>query len=110
MSLSSTFTQQAPPLRLDDDGVVRVGGTRVTLDTLVHMFENGAAPEEIAHAYDCLALADVYAAISYYLKNRVEVQQYLSARQVQATQTRQKNTGPDQHGIRERLLLRQKGS
>lgn len=31
----------------DADGVVRVGGTRVTLDTIVFAFEEGATAEEI---------------------------------------------------------------
>jgi len=36
------------PLRLDKDGVARVGATRVTLDTVVAAFHNDATPEEIA--------------------------------------------------------------
>ena len=36
------------PLTVDEGGVVRVGKTRVTLDTLVAAFFDGATPEEIA--------------------------------------------------------------
>jgi len=39
------------PLKVDSDGVVRVGGTRVTLDTIVTAFNNGATAEEIVHQY-----------------------------------------------------------
>lgn len=35
------------PLDTDRDGVFRVGGTRVTLDTVVGAFTDGATPEEI---------------------------------------------------------------
>ena len=50
---------QAPPLQLDPDGVVRVGGTRVTLDSMVNAFRNGANAEEIVQQFPSLALADV---------------------------------------------------
>ena len=36
------------PLQTDADGVVRVGGTRVTLDTVVAAFADGATAEERA--------------------------------------------------------------
>lgn len=41
----------------DADGVVRVAGTRVTLDTVVAAFEEGATAEEIAQQYPSLAFA-----------------------------------------------------
>jgi hypothetical protein len=39
------------PLATDKDGVVRVGGTRVTLDTVIGAFDEGATPEEMALKY-----------------------------------------------------------
>jgi uncharacterized protein (DUF433 family) len=36
---------------MDTDGVMRVGGTRVTLDTLVTIFEQGATAEEIVQRF-----------------------------------------------------------
>jgi hypothetical protein len=35
------------PLKTDSDGVVRVGNTRVTLDTVIGSFKEGATAEEI---------------------------------------------------------------
>jgi hypothetical protein len=35
------------PLKVQVDGVVRVGGTRVTLETVVSACDEGATPEEI---------------------------------------------------------------
>ena len=46
-----TLAAKPPPLKVDKDGVVRVGGTRVTLDTVVGAFKNGCAPEEILLKY-----------------------------------------------------------
>ena len=68
------------PLAVDADGVVRVGGTRVTLDVVVEAFGEGATAEEIVQQYPSLALADVYAVIAYYLRRRGEVDAYLAER------------------------------
>jgi len=68
---------------MNADGVMRVGGTRVTLDTVVRAFLRGAAAEEIAQQYPSLSLTDVYAAISYYLQHRAAVEKYFGkARQI----------------------------
>lgn len=73
-----------PPLRLDEGEVVRIGNTRISLDLLVEQYENGMTAEDLARAYDCLELADVHAAISYYLRHRAEVQAYLTQRKREA--------------------------
>lgn len=95
------------PLEMDADGVVRVGGTRVMLDTVVVAFKEGATAEEIVYQYPSLKLADVYAVIAYYLQRHLEVEAYLGQRQKQASETQEKNEVRfDPHGIRERLLAR----
>ena len=104
-----TFTINAEPVPLlaDKDGVVRVGGTRVTLDTVVAAFNEGATAEEIVQPYPLLQLADVYSVISYYLRNHSVVEAYLQKRQQQAEGIRKQNEARfDPHGIRERLLAR----
>jgi uncharacterized protein (DUF433 family) len=107
MTLTETLVAKPPPLRLDADGVMRVGGTRVTLDTVVGAFEDGASPEEIVWAYDSLNLADVYAVIGYYLHNREEVEEYLRARSELAQEVRRLNEARSpMAGVRERLLAR----
>ena len=62
------------PLQTDVDGVVRVGQTRVTLDTVIGAFKEGATAEEIVWQYPTLSLADVYAVIGYYLQRQPEVE------------------------------------
>lgn len=95
------------PLAVDKNGVVKVGGTRVTLDTVVKAFIRGATAEEIAQQYPSLALSDIYATISYYLQNRKEVDKYLGKRKKQAQAVKRENEKRlDPHGIRERLLAR----
>jgi len=97
------------PLGVDADGVVRVGQTRVTLDTVVAAFLEGATAEEIVSQYPSLNLADTYAAIGYYLKHRTEVEAYLRQRerQAQAVQEEVERQFPPE-GIRARLLARRR--
>jgi len=95
------------PLETDADGVVRVGETRVTLDTVVAAFKEGATAEEIVYQYPSLNLTDVYFVIAYYLQHRPDVEAYLRWRQQQANEVREQNEARfDPHGIRDRLLAR----
>lgn len=79
------------PLQTNADGVVRVGNTRVTLDTVIAVFKQGTTAEEIVYRYPSLRLADVYAAIGFYLNHQQEVETYLQLRQQQAQQIRNMN-------------------
>jgi uncharacterized protein (DUF433 family) len=97
------------PIETDADGVIRVGGTRVTLDTIVAAFDAGATAEEIAQQYPSLALADIYSVIGYYLRHQSDVRAYLGERQEQAAQSRQEDERRfDPKGVRERLLARRR--
>ncbi len=71
-------------LRTDDGGVVRVGGTRVTLRSVVVAFQRGATAEEISLQYPVLDLTDVYAAITYYLRHRAAVHEMLAAEDLES--------------------------
>ncbi len=102
-------TTERVPIHTDADGVIRVGGTRATLDTVVAAFDAGATAEEIVQQYPSVALADVYSVIGYYLRHPPEVRAYLTQRQRQSVEVRQQNEGRfDPSGIRERLLARRR--
>ncbi|MGE0608191.1 MAG: DUF433 domain-containing protein [Pirellulales bacterium] len=81
---------ELPPLRLAEGGVIRVGNSRVSLDLIVEQYENGMAPDEMIRAYDTLQLADVYAAISYYLRHGNDVRAYMAQREHEAEALREK--------------------
>ena len=105
--MSFLIATEPIPLEMDADGVVRVGGTRVTLDTIVAAFDEGATAEEIVQQYPSLLLSDVYAVICYYLRRRPEVEAYLRQRQQQASEVRSQNESRfDPRGVRNRLLAR----
>ena len=106
--MSLAILSDPPPLLVDADGVVRVGQTRVTLDTVVTAFLEGATAEEIVEQYPSLQLADIYSVIGYYLRHQAEVDNYLKIRQRRAAEVRQENERRfNPIGIRERLLARQ---
>jgi uncharacterized protein (DUF433 family) len=100
----------ALPLHTDADGVVRVGKTRVTLDTVVAAYNAGATAEQIALDYPVLALADVHAVITFYLSRRAEVDAHLAGQRADAEALRQQLTANyDGQEIRKRLLARRNG-
>ena len=76
------------PLRMDEQGGIRVGDTRVLLELVIEAYRDGATPETIVRWFDSLELADVYAVISYYLKHMEEVEDYLRRRDELAAQVR----------------------
>ena len=95
------------PLHTDADGVIRVGGTRVTLETVVSVFDAGSTPEEICEDFPSLTLPDVYAVVTYVLRNRQEIEQYLVRRQEEAQEIRREiEASPANRRLREKLLAR----
>ena len=101
---------ETPPLIADAVGVFHVGRSRVTLDTVVGAFLNGATAEEITEQYPAISLGQVYAVIAYYLAHTAEVDDYLQAREQRSTEVRQANERLfDPTGIRARLMARQTG-
>ncbi|MBD2160184.1 DUF433 domain-containing protein [Limnothrix sp. FACHB-708] len=96
------------PLAIDATGVIRVGGTRVTLDTIILAFLEGNLAEEIQEQYPSLQLADIYSVLGYYLRHRSEVDDYLRSRSNLAVTVQQRIEATDNPvGLRDRLLARQ---
>jgi uncharacterized protein (DUF433 family) len=107
--VNSAETIEPVPIHTDPDGVVRVAGTRVTLDTIVGAFDAGATAEEIAQQYSSVPLADVYSVITYYLRHKSEVCAYLQRREEQAETVRAEvERRFPTSGLRERLLARRR--
>jgi uncharacterized protein (DUF433 family) len=105
--MTLTVDVQIIPLKADQDGVMRVGETRVTLDTVVRAFDQGHTAEEIVSHYPALRLADVYAIIAYYLNNQAAIQAYLK-QQKEETQKIWEHieSNADYQGFRQRLIAR----
>jgi uncharacterized protein (DUF433 family) len=97
------------PLVQDSDGIMRVRGTRITLDTVFAAFREDATAEEIVQQYPSISLADVYQVIGYCLRHSTEIEAYLSERRATGRSTQQHNESswpPD--GVRDQLLARRR--
>jgi len=54
-------------------GRARLAGTRIPVSSIFRWFLRGCAPEDILEKYEGVALAEIYAAISYALANLQEI-------------------------------------
>ncbi len=97
------------PLALDKNGVIRMGNTRVSLDSVVAAYKTGYSAEEIVLQFDSLKLADVYSVLGYYLHHQPQLDQYLAQQDEKAYSLRKEieaRQGPS--AVRERLLASRK--
>jgi uncharacterized protein (DUF433 family) len=101
---------EAPPLREDASGALRVGSSRVLVELVIRAFQDGATPETIVQRYPTATLADVYAVIAYYLRHRQEVEAYLAEREQRAQDVRQRieRHQGDLADLRRRILAHQR--
>lgn len=99
-------------ITVNDAGVWRVAGSRVSVDSVLNAFNSGATPEEIIWQFDTLELKDVYAVINFYLHNRERVDRYLrdSEKEQQQILRRVKKDFPVQPELLECLRERRRSS
>jgi uncharacterized protein (DUF433 family) len=98
---------KAPPLRVDETGTIRIGPSRVTLDIIIGAYHLGWTPEQIAHAYSSVPIADVYATIGYYLTHRDELDRYLEEREREAEALKRKiESEPGYQELKDKILAR----
>lgn len=93
--------------RIRANKVWRIGNSRVSLDSVIYAFHEGASAEEIALRFPTLDLKQIYSVISYYLQNEEEVESYFAEQLVQQDEQKryiEKRFSPE--GIRQRLLER----
>ena len=97
------------PLRVDAQGKIRVGGTRILLELVIRAFQRGESPEGIVEMYPALKLPDVYAVLAYYLVRRAEVDAYMLQANAAADRTQraiEAQYTPDTLALRARLRAR----
>ena len=87
--MSDTVITETIPIYSDDDGRMRVSGTRVLLDLVMYAYHQGKTPEHIIQMYPTLSLEKLYLAIGYYLRHREEVDAYIQRMEAEAEQMRQ---------------------
>jgi uncharacterized protein (DUF433 family) len=85
---------------------IRIKGTRIGIETVLEDYLEGASPEEIAARYRTLTLEQVYATITYYLRNQREIDGYLErwrAYTEAASQEQQRNPPEFVRELRDRI-------
>jgi uncharacterized protein (DUF433 family) len=82
-------------VRQSEGGGYRVGGTRVSLSSVVHQFRQGATPEAIVEAFPVLGLEQVYGAITFYLAHREEIDRLLAVEAAEAEEQRRRSREAD---------------
>ncbi len=84
----TTTTVLDVPVRTDEHGIIRVSGTRVTLETIVARYRQGDSPETIHDGFPTVALGDIYAVIAWYLAHQEEVDRYMAEETIAAERWR----------------------
>ena len=72
------------PLVVTEHGTIRIKGSRVSLDSIVHHFKLGATAEQFVQSFPSLSLGEVYSTIAYYLSHRQDVEEYLQQQETDA--------------------------
>jgi uncharacterized protein (DUF433 family) len=72
------------PLTVTEQGTIRIKGSRVSLDSIIHHFKLGATAEQIVQSFPSLSLGDIYSSIAYYLTHRQEIEEYLHQQEIEA--------------------------
>lgn len=76
------------------NGVYYVSGTKISLDSVVYAFHQGASPEAIPGDFEGLTRAKVYGAIAFCLDHQAELDQYLAKRQEKWRELERSGTAP----------------
>ncbi|HVI72541.1 MAG TPA: DUF433 domain-containing protein [Pyrinomonadaceae bacterium] len=92
------------PLNQWDDGSIRVIGSRVTLDTLVHKFQVGDTFEGLHEGFPSVTVAQIKAIIGWYFDHKAEADEYLREGEEQAEKMFQELASrPESIAFHERL-------
>ena len=70
-------------------GLLRIDGTRMTVNQIVMWYKQGYSPEEIADQYPHLTLSQVYTALAYYHANKEEIEGSLATEEQNSNQLEQ---------------------
>jgi uncharacterized protein (DUF433 family) len=80
----ATPINEPVPIRVDENGRLRVGDTRVLFDLVIYSYRLGNTPETITQQYPSLSLDEVYLALGYYLRHLEEIDDYLRQQEAEA--------------------------
>ena len=104
--MTVTIQHDAPPIKVWEDGSIRIGSTRIPIERVIQEYQDGTSPAAIVEAYPTVKLADVFGVLAYYFRHMAEIDAYIAERERQADELQQQIEAKygSQEGARERLL------
>lgn len=90
--MSSTFADNPIadiPLRVDEQGVIRIGHTGVQLESVLARHRDGASLSELLASFPSLDAADLHLVLGYALRHPTEMDDYLKDRAEDEARIRQ---------------------
>ena len=78
------------PFYVMENGAARINGSRVALEGVIIMYNQGHSAEEIHESLPTAGLAEIHGAISYYLRHPAEVNAYLGEIERKSEELRRK--------------------
>jgi uncharacterized protein (DUF433 family) len=101
--------EEGVPLTQDQDqyGSIRVTGSRVTLDTIVHRYQVGDSVEDIHDGFPTVSIAQIEAILDWYHKHQAEADEYLEEGIAAGEKLRQEiESQPEHIALLERIQRR----
>jgi uncharacterized protein (DUF433 family) len=86
--MSLQIQAEPTPLKLDPHGTVRVAGTRVSLESIIWLYQQGHSAESLHRSFPSVSLSDVHFVIGYHLRHKQAVDAYLEQRRSEAEELR----------------------
>ena len=106
MSMKRFNFPETVPLNQWEDGSIRVIGSRLKLDMLVHCFQVGDTLEEIHEGYPWVNIAQIKAIIGWYLDHKAEADEYLREEEEEAEKIfKELDSRPESIAFREKLRI-----
>jgi uncharacterized protein (DUF433 family) len=98
-----SFTEGAP-LNQDERGSIRVTGSRVTLDTVLHRFHAGDTVDLIHESFPTVSVPQIKAIIEWYHNHQAEADEYIYVRDAEAERLLQElKSRPENIAFREKI-------
>ena len=85
------IAEDGVPLYVDATSDVRITGSRVLYDLVVHCHNRGDSAETIAENFPTASLANVYGALAYYHNHREQVDAYVAWRDAEGERRREES-------------------
>ena len=102
------FPHTVPLVQLETGGV-RVRGSRVTLETIVHRMQMGDTAEEINDGFPTVSVSTIKEIIAWYFDNKADVDEYIRQGQEEVERILQRiESQPGYKKVTREELLRRK--